>query len=473
MSKHWFTVYLTEHYSKNKKLGLDIGCKTKPYENNYKCACIGLDLPSDIFQNNSSKPDIYGTGDTLPFPDNSFDFITCYSVVPYVKNIDRFFSEMNRVVKPSGTSVIIIMNLRGLNLQPQTKFENRFNSTQLHKKLKQNGFESIKFKNPKAFLLSTYYDFTSVYAYAIVKSKKSMIKSKSNFGSRMYFHSILNNHPKLYQISRNLFRQYCKVTHNFHTTPTYLIIGAAKCGTSSLHEYLMQHPCVGKVLTKQLHFFDRYFERGTDWYKVCLPFVWNKFYVEHYLKKNFATGEATAHYINHPSAPKRVAEILPNVKIIVMLRNPVDRAYSHYQMEFNNKNEDLSFEDAISEEPNRIKGEIEKLEKDSSYYSKNFPHRAYIDSSKYVNQLEKWSEYFPIEQFHFVKTEDFKINPSKIYNETLEFLDLPKHELGEYKKIRERKYEKMSDTTKKDLLEFFKPYNDRLYKMTGKNFQWE
>lgn len=228
-----------------------------------------------------------------------------------------------------------------------------------------------------------------------------------------------------------------------------------------------------KSLAKQIHFFDRYFDRQVFWYKVCFPFVWEKFFVEKIQRKKFSTGEATAHYINHPLAPKRVADTLPNVKIIVMLRNPVDRAYSHYQMEFNNKNEDLSFEDAMSEEPNRIKGEIEKLEKNPSYNSKNFPHRAYVDSSKYVNQLEKWFEYFPIEQFHFVKTEDFKINPSKIYNETLEFLGLPKHELGEYKKIRERKYEKMNPTTRKDLLEFFKPYNDRLYKMTGKNFQWE
>jgi len=300
-----------------------------------------------------------------------------------------------------------------------------------------------------------------------------MIKIKSNFSSRMYFHSILKNHQKSYQISRNLFRHYCNVTHPLHTLPNYLIIGAAKCGTSSLHEYLMQHPCVGKVLTKQLHFFDRYFERGPNWYKVCLPFTWKKFYVEQFLKKNFATGEATAHYINHPLAPKRVQEILPNVKIIVMLRNPIDRAYSHYQMEFNNKNEELSFEDAIVEEPKRIEGEKEKLERDTSYFSKNYPHRAYLDGSKYVEQLEKWLEYFPLEQFYFISTEDFNNNTSKIYHDTLVYLDLPKHDLLEYKKLRERKYVKMNPDTRKKLSEYFKPYNERLYSLIGKNFNWE
>jgi len=380
---------------------------------------------------------------------------------------------MFRIIKPSGIAVVIIMNLRGLNLQPQTHFENRYNSTQLHAKLKQHGFTSIKFKNPKAFFFSTYYDRTSVYAYAIVTSKKSSTDNKSNLGSRMHLRSILNKHSTLYSISHKIYRQYCKISHNLHTSPTYLIIGAAKCGTSSLHEYLMQHPCVGRVLTKQLHFFDRYYDRGIEWYKVCLPFVWKKLYVEKILKKNFATGEATAHYINHPLAPKRVLNILPNVKIIVMMRNPIDRAYSHYQMEHNNNNENLSFEEAFSEEPNRIKGEIEKLEKDETYSSKNYPHRAYISGSKYAEQLKKWFDYFPREQFHFVKTEDFNNNPSKVYNDVLKFLNLPKFELAEYKKFRERKYEKMNPETRKKLSEFFKPYNEELYSLAGIDFKWD
>jgi ubiquinone/menaquinone biosynthesis C-methylase UbiE len=463
---------LTEHYSKNKQICLDIGCKFRPYEENCNCKYVGLDLPSELFKPGTKKPNVFGTGEKLPFANNTFDFVTTYSVVPYVKNIDQFFDEIYRVIKPNGIVVVVIMNLKGLALQPNTHFENRYNSTNLHKKLKQHGFQSIKFKNLKTLLFSTYFDQTSVYAYAIVKPKISN-GSSQNLNSRIYLRTKLTKYSKLYSASRKLFNQYCKVTHKLHTNPTYLIIGAAKCGTSSLHEYLMLHPCVGKVLTKQLHFFDRYFERGVEWYKVCLPFVWNKFYIQSILKKNYATGEATAHYINHPLAANRVAKILPNVKIIVMLRNPIDRAYSHYQMEFDNKNEELSFEDAILEEPKRIEGEKEKLEKDTSYFSKNYPHRAYLDGSKYVEQLEKWLEYFPLEQFHFISTEDFNNNPSKIYHDTLMYLDLPKHDLLEYKKLRERKYVKMNPDTRKKLSKYFKPYNERLYSLIGKNFNWE
>ena len=118
------------------------------------------------------KPHIFGTGTNLPFPDNSFDLVTCYSVIPYVPEIDKFLNEMFRVLSPKGVAVIIIMNLRGLALHPNEYHPNKFNSKQLDNKLSEHGFESIKYKNLKALFYSKYFDFTSVYAYAIVTPKK-------------------------------------------------------------------------------------------------------------------------------------------------------------------------------------------------------------------------------------------------------------------------------------------------------------
>lgn len=172
LAQHKFASYLTKHYSKNKKLGLDIGCRQRPYDDLYQCEYFGIDLPSSLSYGESIKPDIFSSGEFLPFKDNSFDFITCYSVIPYVKNIDRFFDEMNRILQPSGIAIIIIMNIKGLNLQPKTKFEHRYSSKDLHAKLEEHDFISIKHLNPKAFFLSTYYNKRSVYAYAIVKPKK-------------------------------------------------------------------------------------------------------------------------------------------------------------------------------------------------------------------------------------------------------------------------------------------------------------
>ena len=138
----------------------------------YKCEYIGIDLLDSTSNNSNTKPDFFASGEELPFRNNIFDFVTCYSVVPYVENIDKFFDEMFRVMTPNSIAVIIIMNLRGLALQSQTHFENRFNSRQLQKKLKEHGFKSIKFRNLKTLFYSTYFDLTSVYAYAIVTPEK-------------------------------------------------------------------------------------------------------------------------------------------------------------------------------------------------------------------------------------------------------------------------------------------------------------
>jgi len=172
LATHRFASYLTQHYSKNKKFGLDIGCRQRPYHKLYKCKYIGIDLPSSTSYGKNIFPNIFSSGNFLPFKDNTFDFITCYSVIPYIKNVNQFFDEMYRVLTPDGIAVIIIMNLKGLKLQPKTFFENRFSSKQLHDELKKHGFVSIKNKNPKALLQSIYYDKTSVYAYAIVSPKK-------------------------------------------------------------------------------------------------------------------------------------------------------------------------------------------------------------------------------------------------------------------------------------------------------------
>jgi len=283
----------------------------------------------------------------------------------------------------------------------------------------------------------------------------------------------LTNHDRFYSLTRFFHRKSNELTHCFHTLPNFLIIGAAKCGTSSLYDYLMHHPCIGKSLTKQIHFFDRYYDNKLSWYKSCFPLTLEKFYIERILQKKFATGEATPHYMTHPLAPKRAFEILPNAKIIVMLRNPIDRAYSHYQMEKANQNEELSFEESIEQENSRIAGEFEKMVNNENNSGINYPHHAYIKSSEYLDQIKRWMEYYPKEQFFFIESEEFNNNPSKVYNQVLDFLELSPHELPEYKKLRHRNYQIMNPNTRKKLFEYFKPFNEKLYKFLGINFHWD
>jgi hypothetical protein len=277
----------------------------------------------------------------------------------------------------------------------------------------------------------------------------------------------------LYNIGKKLYQNYCKIVHNFHVLPDYLIIGAARTGTTSLYQYLIQHPCVAPALTKQLHFFDNYFYKGVEWYKVCLPTTFEKYYKTNILKKKFVTGEASVTYIIHPLSPKRVFDIIPKVKIIVMLRNPIDRAYSHYQRELMNNNENLSFEDAINAETERIKDEISNIQEIPDYISKEFPDHAYLSSGFYADQLTRWFKYFPKEQFLIIKNEDFDQNPKLIFNNVLTFLDIPNFELPEYRKLHGIQYEPMKLDTRKKLVDFFQPHNEKLYSLIEKNFQWD
>jgi len=471
MVRHWFTTYLTDYYSRNKKIGLDIGCGKQPYKEIYNCQYVGIDIPSGQMKNIKEKPDCFGSGENLPFKDDIFDFISSYSVIPYVENIEKFLNEMHRVTKNNGIAVITIMNLRALARDPNMYYPNKFSSKQLEKKLAEHGFKSIKSKNLKALIWSTYFNFTSVYSYAIVKCVKNMSESytnnqdkiRTNFTTRQLMRAKVMKKPKLYSFSKYIYRKYCTATQYLHSLPDFLIIGAAKCGTSSLYEYLMEHPCVGRSLTKQIHFFDRYYDRGASWYKVCFPFKWQK----------SISGEATAHYMTHPLAAERAFKLVPKAKIIVMIRNPIDRASSHYQMEFSHNNENLSFEDAIEQEENRIRGEFEKMLNNENNQGMNYPHRAYVKSGEYLEQIKRWIKFYPKEQILIIKSEDFFDNPEKITNQVLEFLDLPSIKLKKYEVIRKGNYDKMNPSTRKKLLEYFKPYNERLYKLLGINFHWD
>lgn len=480
MTRHWFTTYLTDNYSQKKNLGLDIGCGKQPYKEIYNCKYIGIDIPLEQMTDVKQKPNCFATGENLPFKDNSFDFVTSFSVIPYVENIDNFLNEMYRVCKDNAFVIISIMNLRALSRDPNGHYPNKFSQHQLENKLSQHGFKSIKSKNLKALLWSTYFNLTSVYSYAVVKCVKNKSKSIknnqtsvwANVSTRQSTRSKLMKKPKLYSFFRQLYRKYCILTQSLHTLPTFLIIGAAKCGTSSLYDYLMQHPCVGKSLTKQIHFFDRYYDRKISWYKVCFPFVWEKFFIEKIKHKNFASGEATAHYMTHPLAAQRAHKVVPNAKIIVMLRNPVDRAYSHYQMERDHKQEDLTFEDAIEKEPERIKGEIKEMLNNKNNSGRNYPHRAYVKSGEYLEQIEPWMKLYPKENFMFINSEEFNKNPSLVYNQVLNFLGLEYFELKTYEKIRKRKYEKMNLDVRKKLIEYYRLPNQNLFKFLGINFNW-
>jgi hypothetical protein len=282
----------------------------------------------------------------------------------------------------------------------------------------------------------------------------------------------LSKRPRLYSFVKSFYNLYSNLTGPMHVLPDFLIIGAAKSGTSSLYDYLVQHPSIFPCIVKEPNYFARYYDKGTSWYKGCFSTTMLKYNTEKIKKLKFLTGEASTQYYWYPHVPKRVKQLLPNVKLIILLRNPVDRSFSHYQMEVRHGNENLSFEEAIKEEEKRTESEYEKIINDEYYFSSKYTMQAYIAKSIYIESVKRWTNYFPKEQILFVNSADFYKNTPETMNKIFDFLDLPHHSLSNYEVIRKGNYSKIKSSTRQELLEFFKPYNEELYKHIGINFDW-
>ncbi len=267
-----------------------------------------------------------------------------------------------------------------------------------------------------------------------------------------------------------MFRQ---ITSVIRVLPSFIIFGAPRCGTTSLYNYLIEHPAIVPALSKEIGFFELNYYKGISWYKLFFPTFLSKFQIKKEFRNEFITGEATANYIHHPCVAERIKKNLPNVKLIVLLRNPVDRAYSQYYKLVKLGREELSFEDAIAIEPERIKGETEKMIQNDDYYSLKYHNFSYLSGGIYVDKLKKWFEIFPKEQILVLRSEDLYEKPSLIYETTLEYLNLRKWKLKEYLKYNYyADQQKIGESIRKQLIEFFKPHNERLYRFLDRDFGW-
>lgn len=284
----------------------------------------------------------------------------------------------------------------------------------------------------------------------------------------MSIKKFVKNHPQInpYRIFMpGIFRAF---TAPIRVLPDFIIIGASRCGTTSFYNYLIQHPLVFPAKWKELHYFDY---KRTGWYRTNFPTIFSKFYIKKIKKKSFVTGESSPYYFLHPLTAERVKKKIPKVKLIVLLRNPVDRAYSDYKI-VSTKYDPLSFEEAIKQEQTRLKGEREKLIADESYKSRNFQIYSYLTRGMYFEQLNEWLKYFPQKQFHIIKTEDLKNNPQQILDEVFKFLHLPSCKIEDLSKQNIGISDNIDSETKKYLLEYFKSHNEKLYKLLGRDFQW-
>jgi hypothetical protein len=238
--------------------------------------------------------------------------------------------------------------------------------------------------------------------------------------------------------------------------PDFVIIGTQRGGTTSLYRYLTQHPDVGTALRKDVHFFDRYYEKGMDWYLAHFPVR----------GETPVVGEASPYYLFHPDVPERALGAIPCAKFIALLRNPIDRAYSHYHMKVKRGVESLSFEDAIDKERERLSSSDDPISMVRRHYS-------YIERGLYIDQIKRWMTLFPREQFLIIKSEDFYSEPERIFSQVLAFLEVRPWNPINLKAYHLAEYLDMNSATRTRLGEYFAPYNRQLYAFLGRDLGWE
>jgi hypothetical protein len=243
--------------------------------------------------------------------------------------------------------------------------------------------------------------------------------------------------PKTPGLWRRLSCRYRKL-------PDFLIIGAQRSGTSTLYQYIARHPDVRGAFRKEVHYFDIYYERGLDWYRACFPF-------------HGFTGESSPSYLVHPEVPARVRAVLPEVKLIAILRNPVERAYSAYNRNIRRRRESRPFAEAVFSEADSLEF-------------------AYLERGRYAEQLERWLQHFRREQLLVLSAEAFFKNAPM--DRLWDFLGLPAWagDAALQRWIKEKysygRYAEMDGDVRRKLTEYFRPHNERLYRLVGEDFGW-
>lgn len=221
--------------------------------------------------------------------------------------------------------------------------------------------------------------------------------------------------------------------------PQFLIIGVQKGGTSSLFYYLKSHPQIKRSITKEIHYFNLFYENGLKWYLGHFPAKSDK----------YITGEATPDYIFHIEAAKRIKALNPNMKIIVLLRNPIERAYSAYQM---NRRRGLdnreTFQDAIDFECNYQTN----ISNDYSYDRDNF---FYLQRGKYAAQLSLWDEYFSKPNLLVLNSHYFFQNINETVSQVQAFLGLKIIKPKSIKPMNVGTYPPLSEEHKRYLTNYF------------------
>lgn len=217
-------------------------------------------------------------------------------------------------------------------------------------------------------------------------------------------------------------------TARWRGLPDVLVIGGMRCGTSSLYKYLGYHPGIAPSLRKEVEYFTKYHDKGIAWYRAHFPLEARRRLHAAVRRRPLVAFEASPDYMLHPYAAARAATVVPEARLIVMLRDPVERAFSHWQHMVRHGLEDLSFEDAVAAEDERLAPELARLADDPTYVSDVLHRHSYLARSRYAEQLERWRRHYPDDRFLVVSSDGMYADVAGTYGRILDFIGVPRWE---------------------------------------------
>jgi len=284
--------------------------------------------------------------------------------------------------------------------------------------------------------------------------------------------SVLQAPWHLRQISERAYRCVAAPTGWLRMEPGFIMIGAQRCGTTSLFRALTAHPQLMRPLFhKGVYYFDLNYYRGAGWYRSHFPLA------EIARRRTARYGpamafEASGYYLYHPFALERLAGDLPAIKLVAMVRNPVERAFSAYKHEYARGFEQESFERALALEDKRLAGEVDRMREDPAYESFSHRHHSYRHRGQYAEQLERALALVPAERVHVIQSEAFFRHPADEYRRLVSFLGLRPFELADFRQHNSRPGVPMDPKTRRMLEEHYAPHDQRLARLLGAPLQW-
>jgi Sulfotransferase domain len=273
---------------------------------------------------------------------------------------------------------------------------------------------------------------------------------------------------------RALARGAGGLTAGLRVQPDFLVVGTMRGGTTTLYHYLARHPHVaGAVLDKELHYFDLHYDCGPTWYRSRFPIAFGLDRAARKIGARPKVGEASPYYLFHPLVPERVAVDLPGARAVAMLRDPVERAWSHYRHMVDLGYESLSFQDAIEREPERLAGLEERLRSEPHLISKEHQHHSYVARGEYSAQIRRWWEHIDRDRLFIIRSEDFYRDPRSEFRKLEAFLEIPSWEPKTWRTYNAATSTDMPTAVRERLRDHFRPWNRELAELLGRDFGWD